>query len=359
MRADEAKPSTKKRSRSTTAASRLTLRRVAIDTYRENVAYMHRDCPVYRAEGFQALSKVEIRANGQRILATLNVVDDPDIFGGGELGLSEDAFAQLGVADGHSVSVSQAEAPSSIPALHRKISGERLGRDDYRAIVRDILDSGRALSKMNAIFDAQGRKPFDHNAPVLGRLSFEFRAESAGVVTDIDNLHIARVAGLAGAPKVQGADLIASRCTDPLLIGPDAESAQWVATAAAAHGFEHAVCTKIRRGDRAVEITLPEVDVSGRAVVLLDDVASTGRTLAEAAVLLRAAGAASVDVAVTHALFAGDALQVIVDAGVGEVWSTDCIAHPSNAVSVAPLFATALNDMARSAPGWNSSEGCR
>ena len=61
--------------------SSLAVRRVAIDTYRENVAYLHRDCEVYRAEGFQALSKVEIRANGRHILATLNVVDDETIVG--------------------------------------------------------------------------------------------------------------------------------------------------------------------------------------------------------------------------------------------------------------------------------------
>ena len=42
----------------------LQVRRVAIDTYRENVAYLHRDCAVYRAEGFQAPSKVEVRAMG-------------------------------------------------------------------------------------------------------------------------------------------------------------------------------------------------------------------------------------------------------------------------------------------------------
>lgn len=76
--------------------SPLTLRRVGIDTYRENVAYMHRECDRYRAEGFQALAKVEVRADGQRILATLNVVDDAAIVSCGELGLSEEAFATLG-----------------------------------------------------------------------------------------------------------------------------------------------------------------------------------------------------------------------------------------------------------------------
>ena len=120
--------------------STLHLKRVAIDTYRENVAYLHRDCAIYRAEGFQALSKVEVRANGQRILATLNVVDDTCIVGPEQLGLSEDAFAQIGVPEGHEARIGQAEPPGSIPALHRKIAGERLTHDDYRAIVRDIAE---------------------------------------------------------------------------------------------------------------------------------------------------------------------------------------------------------------------------
>jgi ribose-phosphate pyrophosphokinase len=48
---------------------------------------------------------------------------------------------------------------------------------------------------------------------------------------------------------------------------------------------------------------------------------------------------------VTHALFAGDALAVMQAAGIGRVWSTDCIAHPSNAISMAPLLAAALGPL--------------
>ena len=145
---------------------------------------------------------------------------------------------------------------------------------------------------------------------------------------------------LSGAPLL--ADLIAHQLTNPILIGPDQESEQWVAQAAARHGFDHGVCHKIRRGDKDVQIALPDVVVAGRAVVLLDDVASSGHTLAGAATLLLAAGAASVDVAVTHALFAGDAMHIILQAGVDRVWSTDCIAHPSNAVSMASSIAETL-----------------
>ena len=145
---------------------------------------------------------------------------------------------------------------------------------------------------------------------------------------------------LSGAPLL--ADLIALHRRQPLLVGPDEESAQWISQAALRHGFDFAVCRKTRHGDRSVEVTLPQTDVAGRAVVLLDDIASSGHTLASVARLLMAAGAATVDVAVTHALFADDAVNLIKDAGVSNIWSTDCIPHPSNAVSMAPLIATAL-----------------
>lgn len=141
--------------------SNLSLRRVAIDTWRENVAYLHRDCEVYRAEGFQALSKIEVRANGRQILATLNVVDDAAIVGCHELGLSEDAFTQLAAADGHVVSVWQAEPPSSIAALFRKINGERLDRDEFAAIVRDIAGHRYSKIELTAFVVACNRGELD------------------------------------------------------------------------------------------------------------------------------------------------------------------------------------------------------
>jgi len=143
------------------APSRLALRRVLIDTYHENVAYMHRDCEVYRAEGFKALSKVEVRTNGHSILATLNVVDDASIVACGELGLSKAAFAQLAVENGHTVTVAQAEPPESMGALHRKLAGERLTQDDFRAIVRDITEHHYSKIELTAFVVAANRDELD------------------------------------------------------------------------------------------------------------------------------------------------------------------------------------------------------
>jgi thymidine phosphorylase len=119
----------------------LRIRRVAIDTWRESVVYLHRDCAVVRAAGFQALSKVLVRADTRSISAVLNVVDDATIVQPGELGLSEDAFVRLHVEAGRAVQVLPAEPPLSLPALHRKIAGERLSREDLHAIVNDIAQA--------------------------------------------------------------------------------------------------------------------------------------------------------------------------------------------------------------------------
>ena len=127
-----------------------------------------------------------------------------------------------------------------------------------------------------------------------------------------------------------------------LLIGPDTESRQWVAAIAQRCGCDYAIAAKTRHSDRDVDIDLPQTQVNGRAVVLVDDMASTGNTLAATARQLAQAGAARVDVLVTHALFRDDAEARLREAGIEHIWSTDSIPHSSNAVALAPLLAAAL-----------------
>ena len=67
------------------------------------------------------------------------------------------------------------------------------------------LYSARALAKMEAIIEAQGRRPFDPDRPGLASKTFEVTADRDGVVTAIDNLRLSRLARLSGAPKMRGA----------------------------------------------------------------------------------------------------------------------------------------------------------
>ena len=86
-------------------------------------------------------------------------------------------------------------------------------------------------------------------------------------------------------------DFAAKQRVNPILMGPDEESLQWVERAAVQHHLDYAVAKKVRTGDREVEVTLPSMSVQGRPVILLDDIASSGHTLARTTELLLQAGA--------------------------------------------------------------------
>jgi ribose-phosphate pyrophosphokinase len=137
------------------------------------------------------------------------------------------------------------------------------------------------------------------------------------------------------------AEFLRGRVDDPVLLGPDEESEQWVASVAAADRWNCGVCSKARLGDEAVEIELPEIDLRGRSVVLVDDVASSGQTLLAAARKCLARDALRVDVLVTHALFVGDAQTRMHQAGVRHLWSTDSVTHDSNVIPLRGLLADA------------------
>ncbi len=137
-------------------------------------------------------------------------------------------------------------------------------------------------------------------------------------------------------------DFLATQTPEAFILGPDAESLQWVQAVAAPGGFDFAVCDKRRTGDREVQVALPEASLQGRHVVLVDDMASTGQTVVAAANQCLDAGASRVDVFVSHALFVDGATVRMKMAGVSQIWSTDSISHKGNMVYLASLLAEAI-----------------
>ena len=146
------------------------------------------------------------------------------------------------------------------------------------------------------------------------------------------------------------AHFIEAHVEHAFLIGPDGESGQWVADIADHYRMDHAVATKERLGDNAVRVTLPDGDYQGRHIVLVDDVASTGHTLLEAARALASYRPASMSVLVTHALFVGDAIEQLHRAGIDNIWSCDSIPHPTNAVPLAGLLAARVTAFSETPP---------
>lgn len=128
------------------------------------------------------------------------------------------------------------------------------------------------------------------------------------------------------------------------VVGPDEESQPWVQAIARAARLPWVVCRKQRRGDRTVRIELPPLR-DCRHAVIVDDMASSGATLAAVARSLRGAGVPVIDAAVVHALFEPAALARIRRAGVRRIVSCDTIPHPTNAIRTVSLIAVALKSL--------------
>ena len=148
---------------------------------------------------------------------------------------------------------------------------------------------------------------------------------------------------LSAMPAI--ADALRSTGIDPatVAVGPDVESRPWVSDLAGQLGLAHTVAQKIRRGDRAVEIGFAgDGRLAGRPVLLVDDIVSSGGTLIACAKALRSAGATTIDAVMTHALFAPEMATAFADAGIRSVRSTSSVPHPSNAIPLDDILATAL-----------------
>ncbi|MFC5499389.1 ribose-phosphate pyrophosphokinase [Caenimonas terrae] len=164
----------------------------------------------------------------------------------------------------------------------------------------------------------------------------------------LDEVYPIRTQVVAAAPLI--AQWLRANVADPLIVGPDAESGQWVAEVARLAGAPWTVLAKTRHGDREVRVRMPMPGPWPPATpVLVDDIISTGETLAAAAAALREAGLAAPLCIGVHALFDDSALARLLAAGVSRVVTCDTIAHPTNAIHVGAPLAQAVLALASAA----------
>lgn len=164
--------------------------------------------------------------------------------------------------------------------------------------------------------------------------------------------HLHRIADLSQvysipSTVVHAADSVAAwvRATvrDPVLIGPDEESRQWVAEVARRANAPFVVLTKTRLGDREVQVSIPQVELwRSHTPVLVDDIVSTARTMIETVEHLRKAGLAAPACVAVHAVFAQTAFDDLRAAGAGEIVSCNTITHPSNRIQLAAGIAAGV-----------------
>ena len=136
---------------------------------------------------------------------------------------------------------------------------------------------------------------------------------------------------------------IQKHITNPLLIGPDIESKQWVSEVASQAGVPFLVLEKVRFSDTQVNVSVPQLkEFEACTPVLIDDIISTAHTMIEAVNHLKKAGARPVTCLGVHAVFADGAYEELLRTG-AEIITCNTIAHKTNKIDLSALLASALN----------------
>jgi len=129
---------------------------------------------------------------------------------------------------------------------------------------------------------------------------------------------------------------------NPVLVGPDSESEQWVSKVANNAGAPFIVLEKTRRGDRDVKVSIPKVDdYKNHTPVLVDDIISTAHTMIETVNHLKNTGLKPPVCIGVHAVFAGNAYEDLQKAG-ARVITCNTIPHESNQIDLSSLLASTI-----------------
>ncbi len=133
---------------------------------------------------------------------------------------------------------------------------------------------------------------------------------------------------------------------DPLVLAPDRGAVERARLVAGELGAPYDFLVKERdRVTGEVRVKPKELSVEGRDVVIVDDIISTGGTMALAAKNSLEAGARHVYAACTHAVMVKGALDRLLSSGIEEVVATDTVPSPVSKITVAPSLAEAVREI--------------
>jgi ribose-phosphate pyrophosphokinase len=140
------------------------------------------------------------------------------------------------------------------------------------------------------------------------------------------------------------ADWIKANVDNPVLIGPDKESSQWVAEIARSENLPYLIVEKTRFGDKKVESTIPQIqEFKKHSIVLVDDIISSGVTMLETIKHIQAFGIKSIYCIGVHAIFANQSDKTLIKSGIKELVTCNTISHPTNRIDVSKLIIEALS----------------
>ena len=145
------------------SAHRLRARRMGVTTTQhEPTVFMREDCYVCRSEGLTARSELLVTADGGEIVANIFRTSD-DLLAVDEIGLSENAWAKLGVKSRDLVTVRHPPPVASLGELRSRVYGNRLDLGAFRSIITDIVAGRYNDVHLASFITACSAFPLDHD----------------------------------------------------------------------------------------------------------------------------------------------------------------------------------------------------
>ena len=216
-----------------------------------------------------------------------------------------------------------------------------------------MIDACEDASRINVVIPYMGYarqdKKFKTGEPISARVVAKtINADQIFTV----NIHEKSILDYFNAPasdldatKLLGFHLKSLNLTDTLILAPDSSALPLARSAAADLGMDCDYLEKTRHSGDTVTVKTKNLDVTGRDVVLIDDMIATGGTMAESIKLLRDQGAKDVYLACVHPVLTRNAVLRLFNAGVHDIFATDTIEKAQSCVSVAPLVADAVRNL--------------
>lgn len=138
---------------------------------------------------------------------------------------------------------------------------------------------------------------------------------------------------------------IRKNVNSPYLIGPDEESSQWINDVATDLKVPFVISTKIRHGDKNVTVSIPKKDDTSKTPVIIDDIISTGTSMAAIIHELISRGFKQPVCIGIHALFDETTYKKLITIGAKEIITSNTISNFSNEIDITDTIAKSIKNI--------------
>jgi len=190
-------------------------------------------------------------------------------------------------------------------------------------------------------------KKFEEGEPISARVIAEHIGIHAHKIVTVDPhkehvLTFFKIPAVSCSAISELAKYLKKKETIDLVLAPDAGALDRTKRIAKRLGCDYDYMEKKRIDGTTVEIKPKTLDVQNKKAVIVDDIISTGGTMAKSIKELKKQGAKEIAVACTHGLFVGNAKELLVTAGCDEIISTDTVRSEFSKVKVTPAIMRTL-----------------